>query len=48
MPEEILMPKNTWENKESYEKKAKELSEEFKEKFKQYESFVSNERLQFP
>jgi len=43
VPEEILMPKNTWENKESYEKKAKELSEEFKEKFKQYEPVVSNE-----
>ena len=43
LPEEILMPKNTWKNKEIYEKKAKELSEEFKEKFKKYEPFVSNE-----
>jgi len=33
VPEEILMPKNSWKNKEVYEKKAKELSEEFKEKF---------------
>ena len=43
VPEEILMPKNTWENKEVYEKKARELAEKFKEKFKQYEPFVSNE-----
>lgn len=43
VPEEILMPKNTWKNKEIYEKKAKELSEEFKKKFKKYEPFVSNE-----
>jgi phosphoenolpyruvate carboxykinase (ATP) len=43
VPEEILMPRNTWEDKEIYEKKAKELAEEFKEKFKKYEPFVSNE-----
>lgn len=40
VPAEVLMPRNTWEDKEAYDKKARELAKTFKEKFKQYEEFV--------
>lgn len=36
VPQEILEPKNTWKDKEAYEKKAKELAKMFDENFKEY------------
>lgn len=41
VPSEILNPKNTWENKESYDIKAKELAKKFKENFERYEGVPS-------
>jgi len=43
VPSEVLMPKNTWKNKEAYDKKARELAGLFKENFKKYEDKVSEE-----
>ncbi len=42
VPSEILMPKNTWDNKEAYDAKAKDLAGRFRETFKQYEPFVDD------
>jgi phosphoenolpyruvate carboxykinase (ATP) len=43
VPEEVLIPKNTWKDKTAYDKKARELAESFQENFKEYEEFVSEE-----
>jgi phosphoenolpyruvate carboxykinase (ATP) len=43
VPAKILNPKNTWDNKEDYDKKAKQLALDFSKNFKQYEEFVSDE-----
>ncbi len=37
VPSEILNPRNTWEDKEAYDTKAKELVNSFNENFKQFE-----------
>ncbi len=42
VPSEILMARNTWEDKAAYDKKAHELAELFTENFQQYADFVSN------
>ena len=36
VPSELLIPANTWEDKEAYEAKAKELAKSFVENFKKY------------
>lgn len=36
IPQEILEPRNTWADKEAYDKKAKELLEMFEKNFKEY------------
>ncbi|MEE0930771.1 MAG: phosphoenolpyruvate carboxykinase (ATP), partial [Acutalibacteraceae bacterium] len=36
VPDEIMIPANTWENKDEYEAKAKQLAESFVENFKKY------------
>ena len=37
----ILSPKNTWADKEAYDKKANELASSFVNNFKKYEEFAS-------
>ncbi len=41
VPDEVLMPRNTWNDKSAYDKKAADLATLFKENFKKYEQFVS-------
>ncbi len=41
VPAEVLQPRNTWQDKEAYDKKAAELARRFKENFKVYEAHVS-------
>ncbi len=43
VPNEVLIPENTWQDKEAYRQKAKELAAKFAENFKQYEAYVSEE-----
>ncbi len=43
VPDEMLMPKNTWEDKSAYEVKATHLAELFQENFKQFEDGCSQE-----
>jgi phosphoenolpyruvate carboxykinase (ATP) len=45
VPDEILLPRNTWKNPESYDEKAKELASQFIENFKEYESNVDKKIL---
>jgi phosphoenolpyruvate carboxykinase (ATP) len=43
VPQEVLIPRNTWKDKEAYDRKARELAESFKTNFREYEAFVSDE-----
>ena len=43
VPNEVLRPRNTWQNGEAYDEKAKHLAKLFTENFKQFESGVSDE-----
>jgi phosphoenolpyruvate carboxykinase (ATP) len=45
VPSEVLNPRNTWKRPEDYDKKAKELANQFVENFKEYEKTVSKEIL---
>jgi len=45
VPSEVLNPRNTWKRPEDYDKKAKELANQFVENFKEYEKTVSKEVL---
>ena len=45
VPDEILFPRNTWKNPETYDEKAKELANQFIENFKEYESNVDKKIL---
>ncbi len=45
VPSEVLNPRNTWKRPEDYDKKAKELANQFIENFKEYEKTVSKEIL---
>ena len=41
VPNEVLIPRNTWRDKEAYDRKARDLARLFNENFKKYESGVS-------
>ncbi|HEV2799840.1 MAG TPA: phosphoenolpyruvate carboxykinase [Pyrinomonadaceae bacterium] len=43
VPAEVLVPRNTWNDKEAYDRKALELAERFNQNFKKYEDGVSPE-----
>lgn len=45
VPSEVLNPRNTWSDKELYDKKATELANTFKENFKKFEAEASQEIL---
>ncbi|SFB37373.1 phosphoenolpyruvate carboxykinase (ATP) [Algoriphagus aquimarinus] len=45
VPSEILNPKTTWEDKEGYDKQARELSAAFKKNFEKFKDFASEDIL---
>jgi phosphoenolpyruvate carboxykinase (ATP) len=45
VPAEVLLPRNTWNDKEAYDKKAKELAELFVKNFSKYASHANEEIL---
>ena len=45
IPNEVLIPKNTWSDQEAYDQKAEELAGMFAENFKQFENEASEELI---
>ena len=43
VPSEVLKPRDTWADKEAYDRKAKQLTEMFRKNFKQFEADVPQE-----
>jgi phosphoenolpyruvate carboxykinase (ATP) len=41
VPADVLQPRNTWKDKEAYDKQARDLARRFNENFRKYESGVS-------
>ena len=41
VPNEVLQPRNTWDDKDAYDRQAKDLARRFNENFKKYEAGVS-------
>ncbi len=46
VPSEILNPRNTWDDKEAYDKKAKELAKMFNDNFEKYKENASQEIIE--
>ena len=46
VPTEILVPRNTWEDKHAYDQKAANLAKDFQENFKQFESYANQEIME--
>jgi len=42
VPAEVLTPKNTWDDKDAYDEKARDLAGRFRKNFEQYEEYVSD------
>jgi phosphoenolpyruvate carboxykinase (ATP) len=42
VPNEVLQSRNTWEDKDAYDRQAKDLARRFNENFKKYEAGVSD------
>jgi phosphoenolpyruvate carboxykinase (ATP) len=40
VPTEVLTPRNTWRDRESYDRKARELAERFRKNFEQYAEYA--------
>ncbi len=45
IPDEVLNPRNTWHNKNAYDKKARKLAEMFTQNFRQFEHKASDELI---
>lgn len=45
VPDDILVPKNTWKNKDAYDQKAEKLAGMFAENFEQFEEAASQELI---
>ncbi len=43
VPDEVLNPKDTWSDKEAYDKKARHLAKSFQDNFKQFEDYANTE-----
>jgi phosphoenolpyruvate carboxykinase (ATP) len=41
VPADVLQPRNTWSDKEAYDRQARDLARRFNENFKKYEGGVS-------
>ncbi|TVR28270.1 MAG: phosphoenolpyruvate carboxykinase (ATP) [Balneolaceae bacterium] len=45
VPDNVLIPRNTWKDKDAYDKKAAELADMFKRNFEKFSELASNELL---